>query len=46
LSDAKVRHDVVVLANGTVDVEADPQSYVIMQYKGENKEAVEKFNHY
>jgi hypothetical protein len=31
--------------DGIVDVEADPQSYVLIQYKRENKKAVAKIHH-
>ena len=46
LLDAKVKHQVVVLADGTVDIEADPQSHILMQYEQENKEAVANINRY
>ena len=42
LLDAKVKHEVVVLADGTIDLEADPLALVLMRYENENKEAVAK----
>ena len=44
LLDAKVKHEVVVLADGTIDLEADPLAHVLMRYENENKEAVAKIN--
>ena len=45
LLDAKViKHEVVVRADGSVDVEADPQSHILMEFKKENKAALAKIN--
>ena len=44
LLDAKVKHEVVVRADGTIDLEADPLAHVLMKYENENKEAVAKIN--
>ena len=44
LLDAKVKHEVVVLADGLIDLEADPLAHVLMRYENENKEAVAKIN--
>ena len=45
LLDAKViKHEVVVRADGSVDVEADPQLYILMEFKKENKAALAKIN--
>ena len=33
-----------MLADGTIDLEADPLAHVLMQYENENKEAVAKIN--
>ena len=46
LLDTKVKHEVIVLADGTISLEADPLSHVLMWYKQENKEAVLKINQY
>ena len=40
LLDAKVKHEVVLLADGTIDIEADPQSTILIEFEKENKEAV------
>ncbi|OEU17850.1 hypothetical protein FRACYDRAFT_238278 [Fragilariopsis cylindrus CCMP1102] len=46
LLDAKVKHEVVVLADGTIDLEGDPLSHLLMKYEQENKAAVAKINQY
>ena len=46
LLDTKVKHEVIVLEDGTISLEADPLSHVLMRYKQENKEAVLKINQY
>ena len=44
LLDAKVKHKVVVRADGSIDLEADPLAHVLMRYENGNKEAVAKIN--
>ena len=44
LLDAKVKHRVVLLADGTIDLDADPQSTILIEFEKENKEAVAKIN--
>ena len=46
LLDAKVKHEVVVLADGTIDLEGDPLSHLLMKYEQQNKAAVAKINQY
>ena len=46
LLDVKVWHKLVVLPDGTIAVKADPQMYVLIDYKRENKEAVATINQY
>ena len=41
---AKVKHEVVVCADGSIDIEADPQLHILMEFEKENKEAVAKIN--
>ena len=42
----KVWHKLVVLPDGTIAVKADPQMYLLIDYKRENKEAVAIINQY
>jgi hypothetical protein len=44
LLDAKVKHEVVLLADGTIDLDADPQSTILIEFEKENKEAVARIN--
>jgi hypothetical protein len=44
LLDAKVKHEVVLLADSTIDLDADPQSTILIEFEKENKEAVAKIN--
>ena len=44
LLDSKVKHEVVLLADGTIDLDADPQSTILIEFEKENKEAVAKIN--
>ena len=44
LLDAKVKHEVVLRADGSINIEADPQSHILMEFEKENKEAVAKIN--
>ena len=44
LLDAKVWHKVVVRADGYINIEADPQSHILMEFEKENKEGVAKIN--
>ena len=40
LQDSKVKHEVVVLDDGTIDIDADPTTVVLMEFEKENKQAV------
>ena len=42
--DAKVKHEVVLRPDGSIDIEADPQSTILIEIEKENKEAVAKIN--
>ena len=44
LLDAKVKHEVVVLAGGTVDLEAGSLLHILMKYEQENNDTVAKIN--
>ena len=44
LLDAKVKHEVVVLADGTVDLKAGPLLHILMKYEQENNDTVAKIN--
>ena len=44
LLDAKVKHAVVLRADGSIDIEANPQSTILIEIEKENKEAVAKIN--
>ena len=46
LLDAKVKHEVVVLADSTVDLEAGPLLHILMKYEQENNDTVAKINQY
>ena len=44
LLDAKVKHEVVLRPDGSIDLDADPQSTILIEIEKENKEAVAKIN--
>merc|ERR1711971_509147 len=44
LQDRKVKHEIVVLEDGTIDVDADPMTEVLLKYEEENEKAVRKLN--
>ena len=43
-SDAKLKHEVVLRPDGSIDLDADPQLTILIEIEKENKEAVAKIN--
>ena len=44
LLDAKVKHQVVVPADSTIDIEVDSKLHILMKHETKNKDMVAKIN--